>query len=67
MDACSPCNRKIYIRELKMNSKYDILIFDIFVNQPELAKKVKRIINANGANSANGAKGGKDDKKSEKK
>lgn len=47
-----------------MNSKYDILIFDIFVNQPELAKKVKRIISANGANSA---KGGKNDKKPEKK
>lgn len=44
-----------------MNSKYDVLIFDIFVNQPELAKKVKRIIRANGA------KGSKNDKKSEKK
>lgn len=64
MDACRFGNRKIYIRELKMNSKYDILIFDIFVNQPELAKKVKRIINAKGANSA---KGSKNDKKSEKK
>lgn len=41
-----------------MNSKYDILIFDIFVNQPELAKKVKRIINA---------RGNKNDKKSKKK
>lgn len=41
-----------------MDSKYDILIFDIFVNQPELAKKVKRIINA---------KDSKDDKKSKKK
>lgn len=27
-----------------MDSKYDVLIFDIFVNQPKLAKKVKKII-----------------------
>lgn len=40
-----------------MGSKFDILIFDIFVNQPKLAKRVKKIIE----------KRSKDDSKAKKK